>query len=127
MTEDEWKKKLTPEQYRILREKGTETAFSGKYAEFDEDGIYVCAGCGNPLFASEHKFDCGCGWPSFDEALPNHVKFRPDRSYRLSRTEVVCARCESHLGHLFKDGPTPSGERFCINSLAMDFEPQENN
>ena len=127
MTEDEWKKKLTPEQYRILREKGTETAFSGKYAEFDEDGIYVCAGCGNPLFASEHKFDCGCGWPSFDEALPNHVKFRPDRSYGLSRTEVVCARCESHLGHLFKDGPTPSGERFCINSLAMDFEPQENN
>ena len=127
MTEDEWKKKLTPEQYRILREKGTETAFSGKYAEFDEEGIYVCAGCGNPLFASEHKFDCGCGWPSFDEALPNHVKFRPDRSYGLSRTEVVCARCESHLGHLFKDGPTPSGERFCINSLAMDFEPQENN
>ena len=127
MTEDEWKKKLTPEQYRILREKGTETAFSGKYAEFDEDGIYVCAGCRNPLFASEHKFDCGCGWPSFDEALPNHVKFRPDRSYGLSRTEVVCARCESHLGHLFKDGPTPSGERFCINSLAMDFEPQENN
>ncbi len=127
MTEDEWKKKLTPEQYHILREKGTETAFSGKYAEFDEDGIYVCAGCGNPLFASEHKFDCGCGWPSFDEALPNHVKFRPDRSYGLSRTEVVCARCESHLGHLFKDGPTPSGERFCINSLAMDFEPQENN
>lgn len=127
MTEDEWKKKLTPEQYRILREKGTETAFSGKYAEFDEDGIYVCAGCGNPLFASEHKFDCGCGWPSFDEALPNHVKFRPDRSYGLSRTEVVCARCESHLGHLFKDEPTPSGERFCINSLAMDFEPQENN
>ena len=127
MTEDEWKKKLTPEQYRILREKGTETAFSGKYAEFDEDGIYVCAGCGNPLFASEHKFDCGCGWPSFDEALPNHVKFRPDRSYGLSRTEVVCARCESHLGHLFKDGPTPSGERFCINSLAMDVEPQENN
>ena len=127
MNEDEWKKKLTPEQYRILREKGTETAFSGKYAEFDEDGIYVCAGCGNPLFASEHKFDCGCGWPSFDEALPNHVKFRPDRSYGLSRTEVVCARCESHLGHLFKDGPTPSGERFCINSLAMDFEPQENN
>lgn len=127
MTEDEWKKKLTPEQYRILREKGTETAFSGKYAEFDEDGIYVCAGCGNPLFASEHKFDCGCGWPSFDEALPNHVKFRPDHSYGLSRTEVVCARCESHLGHLFKDGPTPSGERFCINSLAMDFEPQENN
>ena len=127
MTGDEWKKKLTPEQYRILREKGTETAFSGKYAEFDEDGIYVCAGCGNPLFASEHKFDCGCGWPSFDEALPNHVKFRPDRSYGLSRTEVVCARCESHLGHLFKDGPTPSGERFCINSLAMDFEPQENN
>jgi methionine-R-sulfoxide reductase len=127
MTEDEWKKKLTPEQYHILREKGTETAFSGKYAEFDEDGIYVCAGCGNPLFASEHKFDCGCGWPSFDEALPNHVKFRPDRSYGLSRTEVVCARCESHLGHVFKDGPTPSGERFCINSLAMDFEPQENN
>ena len=127
MTEDEWKKKLTPEQYRILREKGTETAFSGKYAEFVEVGIYVCAGCGNPLFASEHKFDCGCGWPSFDEALPNHVKFRPDRSYGLSRTEVVCARCESHLGHLFKDGPTPSGERFCINSLAMDFEPQENN
>lgn len=127
MTEDEWKKKLTPEQYRILREKGTETAFSGNNAEFDEDGIYVCAGCGNPLFASEHKFDCGCGWPSFDEALPNHVKFRPDRSYGLSRTEVVCARCESHLGHLFKDGPTPSGERFCINSLAMDFEPQENN
>ena len=127
MTEDEWKKKLTPEQYHILREKGTETAFSGQYAKFDEDGIYVCAGCGNPLFASEHKFDCDCGWPSFDEALPNHVKFRPDRSYGLSRTEVICARCESHLGHVFQDGPMPSGERFCINSLAMDFEPQETN
>ena len=107
MTDDEFKKKLTPEQYHIMREKGTEMAFSGKYTEFDEDGIYVCAACGNP------------------EALPNHVKFQEDYSYGFERTEVLCARCDSHLGHVFEDGPTRSGERFCINSLALDFEPQE--
>ena len=125
MTDDEFKKKLTPEQYHIMREKGTEMAFSGKYTEFDEDGIYVCAACGNPLFDSEHKFDCECGWPTFDEALPNHVKFQEDYSYGFERTEVLCARCDSHLGHVFEDGPTRSGERFCINSLALDFKPQE--
>lgn len=124
MTEDEWKKKLTPEQYRILRQKGTEMAFSGKYTEFDQQGVYHCAACGNPIFESSHKFDSGCGWPSFDEAIPGHVKFIPDNSHGMQRIEVVCARCGSHLGHVFPDGPTPTGERFCINSVAMDFEKE---
>lgn len=124
MTEDEWKKKLTPEQYRILRQKGTEMAFSGQYTEFDQQGIYHCAACGNPIFESSHKFDSGCGWPSFDEAIPGHVKFIPDNSHGMQRIEVVCARCGSHLGHVFPDGPTPTGERFCINSVAMDFEKE---
>lgn len=124
MTEDEWKKKLTPEQYRILRQKGTEMAFSGKYTEFDQQGVYHCAACGNPIFESSHKFDSGCGWPSFDETIPGHVKFIPDNSHGMQRIEVVCARCGSHLGHVFPDGPTPTGERFCINSVAMDFEKE---
>lgn len=122
MTEEEWKKKLTPEQYRILRQKGTEMAFSGLYTEFDQQGIYHCAACGNPIFDSSHKFDSGCGWPSFDEAIPGHVKFVPDNSHGMQRIEVVCAVCGSHLGHVFPDGPTPTGERFCINSAAMEFK-----
>lgn len=115
-------KKLTPEQYHILRQKGTEMAFSGKYTEFDQQGIYHCAACGNPIFDSSHKFDAGCGWPSFDEAIPEHVKFIPDNSHGMQRIEVVCAVCGSHLGHVFPDGPTPTGDRFCINSAAMEFE-----
>ena len=116
---------LTAEQYEILHHKGTEPAFSGKYYMFNELGIYVCAACGNPLFTSEQKFDCGCGWPSFDAALPGSVKLAPDYSFGTRRTEVTCANCHSHLGHVFDDGPTLTGTRFCINSLAMDFHPRK--
>lgn len=120
--ESVWKEKLSPEQYRILRQKGTETPFTGKYYLLNEDGTYSCAACGNLLFSSKHKFFSSCGWPSFDEALPNSVKFIPDDSHGMKRIEVACARCGSHLGHVFPDGPTSSGKRFCINSLSMDFE-----
>lgn len=120
--EEDLKKKLTPLQYNVLREKGTERAFTGKYVDYKEDGTYVCAACGNPIFMSDDKFDSGSGWPSFDKAIPGHVKFTPDFSHGLERIEVTCARCGSHLGHVFEDGPTTTGDRFCINSAAMDFE-----
>lgn len=123
--EQYWKEKLTPEQYRILRQKGTERAFSGKYNEFEQDGTYLCGACGNPLFTSEHKFISGCGWPSFDDAIEDSVKFIPDFSHGMSRIEVVCAQCGSHLGHVFDDGPTETGDRFCINSAAMDFDKKK--
>lgn len=122
-TESEWKKKLTPEQYRVLRQKGTEAAFSGKYYYTNQAGMYVCAACGNVLFSSEAKFDSGTGWPSFDKpASQGSIKLLPDNSYGMSRTEVVCGKCGSHLGHVFNDGPTPSGQRFCMNSCAMDLQ-----
>lgn len=123
-TDHEWRKLLTPEQYRILREKGTEKPFSGSLLHIDEDGIFVCGACGNPIFISDSKFDSGSGWPSFDEAIPGSVSLVPDFSHGMSRTEVICAECNSHLGHLFTDGPTPTGQRFCINSTAMHFKPQ---
>ena len=123
--EEEWKKKLTPEQYKILREKGTEAPFSGKLLHEKRDGMYKCAACGNPLFASNAKFDSGTGWPSFDEALPGAVKFVDDSSHGMKRTEVVCAQCGSHLGHIFDDGPTQSGKRYCMNSVCLEFGEEE--
>lgn len=118
---------LSNEQYNILRRKGTEPAFSGKYYYFCEKGTYVCAACGHPIFSSKHKFDCGCGWPSFDASLPEGVKLMPDYSNGMRRVEVLCANCHSHLGHVFADGPTSTGNRYCINSLAMDFHPAREN
>ncbi|HWP31304.1 MAG TPA: peptide-methionine (R)-S-oxide reductase MsrB [Fimbriimonadales bacterium] len=125
-TDEEWKKLLTPEQYRILREKGTEPAFTGKFWNNKEKGVYICAGCGEELFASETKFDSGTGWPSFWDVLDSgKVELREDLSHGMRRTEVVCAKCGGHLGHLFSDGPQPTGKRYCINSASLDFKKKE--
>ncbi len=120
-SEQEWKEKLTPEQYKVLREKGTEAPFTGKLLHEERDGMFKCAACGNPLFASNAKFDSGTGWPSFDQALPGATKEIKDESHGMTRTEVVCAQCGSHLGHLFDDGPTVTGQRYCLNSVSLDF------
>jgi len=134
-TEEEWKKKLTPEEYRVLREKGTEPAFSGEYDHTFQDGVYVCAACGQELFNSDYKFDSGCGWPAFDRAIPNTVEFTEDFSHGMHRVEATCSRCGSHLGHVFPDGPVKgyefkpgvisTGDRFCINSVSMKFIPKK--
>ena len=116
-SEQEWKDKLTPEQYQVLRQRGTEAPFSGKLLHEDRDGMFKCAACGNPLFASTAKFDSGSGWPSFDQALPGAVKLIDEGG----RTEVVCAQCGSHLGHVFNDGPTTTGQRYCLNSVCLEF------
>ena len=140
-SEEEWKKMLTPEQYTVLRGKGTEPAFTGEYVHEKADGTYACVACGNPLFASDAKFDSGTGWPSFDEALPGAIETHVDTSHGMSpprglrfptnrsalgeigsRTEITCARCGSHLGHVFDDGPTKTGKRYCINSVCLDLE-----
>ena len=122
-SEDEWREELTPEQYEVLRRAGTEPPFSGKYVYSKEDGVYRCAACGNELFRSDSKFESGTGWPSFTEpALAEAVETREDRSHGMIRTEVVCRRCGSHLGHVFDDGPGPNGQRWCINSLALDLD-----
>lgn len=123
--EVEWRKNLTPEQYKILREKGTEAPFSGRLLHADKDGTYMCAACGNPLFSSDAKFESGTGWPSFDQALPGAVKQVADNSDGMSRTEVACARCGSHLGHVFDDGPTQTGKRFCLNSVCLDLNDDD--
>lgn len=123
---DEWKKKLTPEQYRILREKGTEAPFTGEYVNMHEDGMYHCAGCGAALFASDNKFDSGSGWPSFDKvASSDTVELHEDTSHGMKRVEVTCKKCGGHLGHVFDDGPTQTGQRFCINSCALDFKKKD--
>lgn len=123
-TEAEWRSHLSPEQYRILRQAGTEAPFTGKYLDTKADGTFACAACGNPLFAAPTKFDSGTGWPSFDEALPGAVAYKTDSSHGMSRTEITCARCGSHLGHVFDDGPTESGKRYCINSVCLNLEPK---
>lgn len=124
--DDYWKQKLTPEQYRVLREKGTETPFTGAYVNNHQDGIYRCVACGQELFANTTKFDSGSGWPSFtDPVNREHVELHEDTSLGMSRTEVTCANCGAHLGHVFDDGPIESGgQRYCINSVCLAFEPK---
>ena len=124
LTDEQWRERLTPEQYAVLRGKGTEPAFTGAYWDAKDQGVYRCAACHTQLFTSDTKYDSGSGWPSFWEPLsPDAVRFERDVSYGMVRTEVVCGTCGGHLGHLFDDGPKPTGHRFCMNSVSLEFEP----
>ena len=125
LTEEEWKKKLTPEEFHILREKGTERPFTGEYDKFYKDGTYKCAGCGTELFTSSSKYDSGCGWPAFYEAMPEKIQESADNSFGMTRVEITCENCGGHLGHVFNDGPEPSGLRYCVNSISLDFDSKD--
>jgi peptide-methionine (R)-S-oxide reductase len=125
LTDEQWRERLDDDRYEVLRRAATEPAFTGSLLNEHRDGTFVCGGCGQVLFESGTKFDSGSGWPSFDRAIPGTVLEREDRSHFMRRTEIVCARCGGHLGHVFDDGPTDTGKRFCVNSLALDFEASE--
>lgn len=125
-SEKEWREKLSDEEYRILREAGTEPRFAGDYLDLKDDGVFKCAGCGAELFDTDHKFESGTGWPSFyDVADSEHIETEVDKSHGMERIEVKCGTCDGHLGHVFEDGPEPTGKRYCINSAALEFEEEE--
>jgi peptide-methionine (R)-S-oxide reductase len=124
-TDSEWKAILTDEEYRILREKGTERPFSGKYDGHFEEGEYVCAGCGETLYTSQTKYNSGCGWPAFSDGIEGKIDESKDISFGMPRTEIICSNCGGHLGHVFKDGPAPTGLRHCVNSVSLDFKPKK--
>jgi peptide-methionine (R)-S-oxide reductase len=125
LSDQQWRERLTPAQYEVLRRAGTEPAWSGKLLHVDSDGVFHCAGCGAELFSTDDKFDSGSGWPSFDRAVRDGtIVEKKDRSHMMVRTEITCARCGGHLGHVFSDGPTDTGLRYCVNSLALDFQPE---
>ena len=125
MNDQDFKNKLSDEEYKVLREKATEAPFSGKYVDEKRRGMYKCKACSNKLFNSDAKFDSGTGWPSFDEAIEGAVKFEVDMSHGIERTEVLCSKCGSHLGHIFDDGPTKTGKRYCMNSVCLDLEESQ--